>query len=241
MLPLARMLAFACVTTVAALQPTPASALMTTHHAQRTRGLVAQVGQRTLYPYDQDNQYGYDQQGQYGSDQQGQYGYDQQNQYGYDQQNQYDYDQQGQYGYDQSTQYYGQDQTGYAQQTTPAYVQAEFDFPNPAAGQLRFRTGDVIEVTQQGEPDGWWVGMLNGQVGDFPSNFCSAPYYAQQTQVDYGYSQRGQAPSARQSQQRDAQPATYQEYMAKRAQKDYNDNIYDPRSATQTQWMARAY
>ena len=57
------------------------------------------------------------------------------------------------------------------------YVQATFDFTEPEAEQLCFQAGDVIEVVQQGETAGWWEGSLNGQVGWFPSNFCSEPYY----------------------------------------------------------------
>lgn len=64
---------------------------------------------------------------------------------------------------------------GFAQHGQPSFVQAEYAFTSPEAGQLFFQAVDVIEVTQQGEPDGWWEGSLNGQVGWFPSNFCSAP------------------------------------------------------------------
>jgi len=71
---------------------------------------------------------------------------------------------------------YGQQQQqpgGYGQQ----YVQAYYDMQgDPAQGQLSFRAGDTIQVTQAGEPEGWWEGSLNGQVGWFPSTFCSAPY-----------------------------------------------------------------
>ena len=68
-----------------------------------------------------------------------------------------------------------QQQGGYTQ-GQPLYVQASYDFPNPEPGQLGFRAGDVIVVTQQGNPDDWWEGSLNGQVGWFPSTFCSAPW-----------------------------------------------------------------
>ena len=78
-----------------------------------------------------------------------------------------------------------QGEAGDAQQGQQTYVVANYIYnvPNPDAGQLSFRAGDVIQVTQQGEPDGWWEGALNGQVGWFPSNFC-VPYYdaAQSTQ-----------------------------------------------------------
>ena len=61
-------------------------------------------------------------------------------------------------------------------QGQPLYVQAAFDFRAEHEGDLGFRAGDIIEVTQQGELDGWWEGSLNGQIGWFPSSYCSAPY-----------------------------------------------------------------
>jgi len=83
---------------------------------------------------------------------------------GYAQQDQYGFAQQGQHA-----------QVGYAQQGQSLYVQAYCDFLEPGEGQIGFRAGDIIEVLQQGEPEGWWEGSLNGQVGWFPSNFCQ-PY-----------------------------------------------------------------
>ena len=85
------------------------------------------------------------------------------------------YEDQQQYGYAQpQEQQQGQQQ---GQQQVLWYVQAASDYVDPEAGRLNFRAGDVIEVVQQGEPAGWWEGSLNGQVGWFPSNFCSEPYY----------------------------------------------------------------
>lgn len=69
---------------------------------------------------------------------------------------------------------YGQ-QGGYDQQYAQpvGYVRANYDMDgDPAQGQLSFRAGDVIEVLQHGDPDGWSEGSINGQVGWFPSNFC---------------------------------------------------------------------
>lgn len=56
------------------------------------------------------------------------------------------------------------------------YVQALSDFVAQQPEDLGFRAGDVVTVTQQGESGAWWEGSLNGQVGWFPSNFCSEPY-----------------------------------------------------------------
>ena len=65
-------------------------------------------------------------------------------------------------------------------QGSSMYVQALRDYLHPESGQLGFRAGDVIEVTQQGSPDDWWEGSLNGQRGWFPSPWCSVPFVAGQ-------------------------------------------------------------
>ena len=54
-------------------------------------------------------------------------------------------------------------------------VQAFSDYAPQQEGELGFRAGDIITVTQQGAPGDWWEGSLNGQAGYFPSNFCSEP------------------------------------------------------------------
>ena len=72
--------------------------------------------------------------------------------------------------YQQSHHYREEQHAGYPAHDQPSHVQATYNFPNPDAGQLGFREGDIIEVTQQGEPGGWWEGLLNGQVGWFPSS-----------------------------------------------------------------------
>lgn len=76
---------------------------------------------------------------------------------------------------------------GYAQQgqgdgQQSSYMQATYDSPDPEEdGHLFFQAGDTIQVTQQGEPGGYWEGALNGQVGWFPSNYC-VPADAQRSQ-----------------------------------------------------------
>ena len=55
------------------------------------------------------------------------------------------------------------------------YVEAAFAFAGEDEGQLAFNPGDVILVTTEGGQDEWWEGELNGQIGYFPSNFCSEP------------------------------------------------------------------
>ena len=55
------------------------------------------------------------------------------------------------------------------------YVQALSNFAPQQEGELGFRAGDYIQVTQQGEPGGWWEGSLDGRMGWFPSSFCSEP------------------------------------------------------------------
>lgn len=40
------------------------------------------------------------------------------------------------------------------------------------ADRLSFAAGDRITVLEEREPDGWWMGELNGKRGWFPSAFC---------------------------------------------------------------------
>lgn len=56
------------------------------------------------------------------------------------------------------------------------YVEALFASPPAEDGLLAFEAGDIIAVVEQGEPNGWWQGCVNGVTGWFPSNFCSAPF-----------------------------------------------------------------
>jgi len=52
-----------------------------------------------------------------------------------------------------------------------AQAKALYDYAGEAEGDLPFREGDIINVTDQSNPDGWWTGELNGVSGAFPSNF----------------------------------------------------------------------
>jgi hypothetical protein len=46
------------------------------------------------------------------------------------------------------------------------------DFESEEDGDLPFKTGDAVEVTDFIEPgEGWWTGTLNGATGIFPANF----------------------------------------------------------------------
>ncbi|KJE94198.1 sorting nexin associated protein 1 [Capsaspora owczarzaki ATCC 30864] len=38
-------------------------------------------------------------------------------------------------------------------------------------GELSFFTDNVIQVTDKGSGDGWWMGVLNGQMGYFPESY----------------------------------------------------------------------
>ena len=49
------------------------------------------------------------------------------------------------------------------------YVQALFDFDPKEPGELGFRRGDIIKVTENTDAN-WWTGMCHGQVGTFPRN-----------------------------------------------------------------------
>lgn len=53
----------------------------------------------------------------------------------------------------------------------PAVERAEalYDYDAQAAGDLSFRTGNVIEIVERGATENeWWTGKLNGKQGQFP-------------------------------------------------------------------------
>ena len=215
------LVAFACLATTAmALVPMSASSELKAPagRVHRTRALYAQQGQYGQSQiYDQN---GFAQQSQFGRPQQS--GFAQQ---GFGQPQQHNaYGQQGQY--QQQPQQPQQNGLGQPQ----LYVEATYDFSSPDTQALTFRAGDIIQVTQRGNPNDWWAGSLNGQLGWFPSNYCSEPYSSKLPPAQaspgsgFGSSQQGQGgyPSRLRGQQ-----------------------TYDPRSGqTYEQWIAeksRAY
>lgn len=56
-------------------------------------------------------------------------------------------------------------------------VQAMFDFQPQETGELEFRRGDIITVTDKTD-ENWWEGTLNGRKGLFPATYV-CPYGAQ--------------------------------------------------------------
>lgn len=59
---------------------------------------------------------------------------------------------------------------------TRNFVQALYDFTDPAPTTLDFKAGDIIEIIAK-QPSGWWDGMIYGTPngawlrGWFPSNY----------------------------------------------------------------------
>jgi len=52
------------------------------------------------------------------------------------------------------------------------HVTAMFDFTGQEENDLSFKKGDVIEVLEKGDgPNDWWIGRINGVVGEFPGKF----------------------------------------------------------------------
>ena len=47
---------------------------------------------------------------------------------------------------------------------------ALYDFPGTVEGDLPFQRGDHLQVLQQ-DPQGWWLGEKEGQIGLFPFNY----------------------------------------------------------------------
>ena len=86
-------------------------------------------------------------------------------------------------GYDQpADDGYGAQQGGYDQPADDGYgaqgsyggqrqVRAISDFEGEQEGDLRFYSGDIINLIDDSDPDGWWRGELNGVEGVFPMNF----------------------------------------------------------------------
>jgi hypothetical protein len=51
------------------------------------------------------------------------------------------------------------------------FVRALYEYSTDDPTSLSFRAGDVIQVLKQLD-SGWWDGIVNGQRGWFPSNYC---------------------------------------------------------------------
>jgi hypothetical protein len=52
------------------------------------------------------------------------------------------------------------------------FVRALYDYSTDDPTSLSFHAGDVIQVLKQLD-SGWWDGIVNGQRGWFPSNYCN--------------------------------------------------------------------
>ncbi len=52
----------------------------------------------------------------------------------------------------------------------PKRVVALYDYDATEEGELTFKEGDVIEVIER-PGEGWYVGKLNGKIGEFPDNY----------------------------------------------------------------------
>ena len=48
---------------------------------------------------------------------------------------------------------------------------AMYDFDGEESGELGFKRGDVLDVTELDNSDGWWHGSLNGAWGSFPFGY----------------------------------------------------------------------
>lgn len=54
----------------------------------------------------------------------------------------------------------------------PTFAVALFDFEGQEEGDLSFKRGDRIEVTERrADVNDWWIGTFNGKSGQFPGNF----------------------------------------------------------------------
>ena len=48
---------------------------------------------------------------------------------------------------------------------------AQYDYDANGDDELSFKEGDIIDVTEMDDEDGWWHGRLNGKFGAFPYNY----------------------------------------------------------------------
>ncbi|KAI8874597.1 DUF500-domain-containing protein, partial [Backusella circina FSU 941] len=54
----------------------------------------------------------------------------------------------------------------------PQKARALYDYAGAQAGDLSFREGDIITVTEKSDSsEDWWTGKVNGQSGVFPANY----------------------------------------------------------------------
>lgn len=51
------------------------------------------------------------------------------------------------------------------------YVRALWDYVEEENGDLSFKAGDIVMVTDKSDIDGWWEGEYGGRRGFFPSNY----------------------------------------------------------------------
>jgi len=79
---------------------------------------------------------------------------------------------QEEYNYEQNTEnQYSEDQYSEGYNSGKQTAVALYDYDGQQEGDLNFRVNDIIEITDQSDPDGWWYGECNGLSGVFPSNF----------------------------------------------------------------------
>lgn len=59
-----------------------------------------------------------------------------------------------------------------ARPTSPVRARALFDYNPQQAGDLGFKKGDIIDITEKtSQQNDWWKGELNGAKGSFPANY----------------------------------------------------------------------
>ena len=51
------------------------------------------------------------------------------------------------------------------------HATAMYDFIGESEGELGFKRGDILDVTELDNSDGWWHGSLNGKWGSFPFEY----------------------------------------------------------------------
>lgn len=77
---------------------------------------------------------------------------------------------------------------GYPDTIIPAndWVRALYDYESEDRTSLSFQGGDVVQVLTRLD-SGWWDGVINGQRGWFPSNYCEVVSPKESRQLDHAF------------------------------------------------------
>jgi len=65
----------------------------------------------------------------------------------------------------------------------PELVQALYDYQARSEFELSMYAGAIIQITSKECSEGWWEGMLDGKVGQFPQSYVQPYYYEVESMI----------------------------------------------------------